>query len=138
MKPKFLNFVGIAVLAAGAALAQPVQAGVQRHVVQELNLSQAQKDQTRAIAKDARQSAKPLMDQLEANRQVLTAAVKANDTAQIEQLAFMQGELRGQLLKIRSQAMAKFYALLTPDQRAKADQMQLKTQKLFGQRRKAG
>ena len=150
MKPKLLYFVGAAVLAAGTALAQSsaapapaqartgVRARVRSRLLQELNLSQAQKDQTRAIAQETRQSAKPLVDQLRANREVLQAAVKANDMPQIEQLSAAQGELRGQLLKVRSEALAKFYNLLNADQRAKADQMQLKIRQLFEQRRQAG
>ena len=51
------------------------------------------------------------------------AAVKGNDVAQIHSLAAQQGNLRGQLLAMRSEAMAKFYATLTPEQKSKADQM---------------
>ena len=57
------------------------------------------------------------------NREALAAAVKANNTAQIERLSVQQGNLIGKTLAIKTQARAKFYATLTPEQRMKADQM---------------
>jgi Spy/CpxP family protein refolding chaperone len=62
---------------------------------------------------------------LQANRQAL-AAVKSDNTAQIQSLAAAQGALQGQELAIRSAANAKFYALLTPDQQASLTQMEEK------------
>jgi Spy/CpxP family protein refolding chaperone len=58
------------------------------------------------------------------NREALDAAVKANNTSQIESLSSQRGILQGKALAIRSTAMAKFYDILTPEQRIKADQMQ--------------
>ena len=57
------------------------------------------------------------------NREALHAAVKANNTSEIERLSSQQGELHGKALAIRSEAMAKFYAILTPEQRTKWDQI---------------
>jgi Spy/CpxP family protein refolding chaperone len=53
----------------------------------------------------------------------LSAALKANDTAAIERLSAKQGQLRGQLTAARTEAMAKFYQTLTPEQKTKADQL---------------
>ena len=74
------------------------------------------------------------MTQLRANRQALAAAVKANDVAQIHSLAAQQGNLQGQLIGIRSEARAKVYALLTPEQKAKADEMREKVRDRMKQR----
>jgi Spy/CpxP family protein refolding chaperone len=74
------------------------------------------------------------MQQLKANRQALSAAVKANDVAQIHSLSAQQGHLQGQLLGIRTEAQAKVYALLTPEQKAKADQMREKVRERMQQR----
>jgi Spy/CpxP family protein refolding chaperone len=60
--------------------------------------------------------------QLKANHEALAAAVKAGDVAQIRTLSAQQGNLCGQMLDIRSEAMSKFYATLTPEHRTQADQ----------------
>ena len=92
---------------------------------QALNLTDAQKEQAKTIFQQARQAAQPLREQLKANRQALMAAAKAgNNDAQVQQLATAQGQLVGQMSAIRAEAFGKFYATLTPEQRAKADQMQ--------------
>jgi Spy/CpxP family protein refolding chaperone len=136
MKNTIVRFATVAAMAAGMALAQAPAAADQprpgrmmaRHamrtkMVRALGLTEAQKEQAKAVRQQAKQNAEPLMKQLKANRQALAAAVKANDVAQIHSLAAQQGNLQGQLLGIRSEARAKVYATLTPEQKAKADQM---------------
>jgi Spy/CpxP family protein refolding chaperone len=91
--------------------------------MQALNLTDSQKQQAKAIFQQTRETTKPIADQLKQNHEALTAAIKANNVAQIDSLSAQQGTLRGQLLAARSEGRAKFYALLTPDQKAKADQM---------------
>ena len=68
----------------------------------------------------------PLAQQLQQERQSLKAAVQAGDNAQIQQLSTAMGALHGQMLAARSAGMAQFYALLTPDQKAKAAQLEPK------------
>ncbi len=92
-------------------------------MVEALNLTPAQKQQAETIFGDARQKAQPIRQEMRQNREALTAAVKANNTAQIERLSVQQGNLMGKSLAIRTQARAKFYTILTPEQRMKADQM---------------
>ena len=141
MKQHVFKFGAIAALAAGMAMAQapatpadPAQpharrawagrrAGMGQRLAQALNLSDAQKEQAKTIFQQAKQNAQPLAQQLKQNREALAAAVKANDVAQIHSLAAQQGNLRGQMVAIRSEAMAKVYSTLTPDQKVKADQM---------------
>jgi protein CpxP len=138
MKTTFVRFATVAAMAAGMALAQPPAAPA-RHAMrgkmfQGLNLTDAQKQQAKTFLQQAKQNAQPLATQLRANRQALAAAVKANDTAQIHSLAAQQGHLEGQLLGIRSEARAKVYALLTPEQKAKADEMRGKVRERTKQR----
>jgi Spy/CpxP family protein refolding chaperone len=137
-----MQFAAIGALAAGMALAQAPasppsgspQAGVHNGVrsriqqqrakiAQELNLTDAQRQQAKTIFQQARETAKPVREQLRANRQALAAAVKADQSAEIQQLATARGNLMGQMTAIRAEASAKFYHTLTPEQRAKADQM---------------
>jgi Spy/CpxP family protein refolding chaperone len=151
MKTYLTRFAAVAALAAGMAFAQapapaappPVPAttaksprAVLRHrMLKALNLTAAQKQQAKAIFQQTKQNVQPVAQQARQNREALAAAVKANDTAQIHNLSAQQGSLEGQVLAMRSESMAKFYATLTPDQRAKAEQIQQKMQQLKQQRK---
>jgi Spy/CpxP family protein refolding chaperone len=138
MKWHLFQFAAVTALAAGMALAQAPTTSTQpapqkapfRHpmfgheqMMQALNLSPTQKQQSKTIFDDAKQKAEPIRQEMRQNREALHAAVKANNTSQIERLSSHQGELQGKALAIRSEAMAKFYAILTPEQRTKADEM---------------
>jgi Spy/CpxP family protein refolding chaperone len=122
-----------------AAPAKPAQAGlklraaVRQRILKNLNLTDSQKTQAKAIMQAAKTAAEPIRTQLQQNRQALTAAIKSNDAAQIQSLAAAQGALQGQVLAIRSGAQAKFWALLTPDQQASYVQMRQKIQQLVKQ-----
>jgi len=110
---------------------------LRRRIMQALNLTDAQKQQARAIFQGAKANAQPIRQQLQQNREAFAAAVKANDTAQIQALAVQRGTLMGQVAAIRGQSMAKFYSTLTPDQRTKADQIRERIQQRIQQRRQA-
>jgi Spy/CpxP family protein refolding chaperone len=122
---KFAAWTAVAVLGAATSLfaAETSPAGGHRQgrhgLLSSLNLTPAQQAQEKAIFHDARQSAQPLRQQLRQTRQALHAAVESNNTAQIQQLASTQGSEIGQLMAIRSTAMAKVYQTLTPDQQQK-------------------
>jgi Spy/CpxP family protein refolding chaperone len=137
-----MQLAAIGALAAGMAFAQAASpstsgnppAGAHRaapnrarqhldDIAQKLNLSDAQRQQFHTIFREARQSAMPIREELRANRQALAAAVKTDKTGEIQQLATTRGKLMGQMTAIYSEARAKFYQTLTPEQRAKADQM---------------
>jgi Spy/CpxP family protein refolding chaperone len=131
------RFAAITALAAGMVVAQVPGAGAQsgtakvpghawlghQQMMQELDLTADQKQQASTIFSAAKQKAQPIRQEMRQNREALHAAVKANNTSQIESLSTQQGNLQGKALAIRSEAMAKFYAILTPEQRTKADQM---------------
>jgi periplasmic protein CpxP/Spy len=143
MKKQFIHFIGAGALAAGIAFAQVSPAtpapntpstatrGTHRDFMQkrmaklsqELSLTDAQKSQAKTIFSQARESAKPLRAQLKENRHALAAAVKTDNKAQIDQLSATRGNLMGKMAAIHSEAAAKFYQTLTPEQRAKADQL---------------
>jgi Spy/CpxP family protein refolding chaperone len=108
---------------------------MRRRMLQALNLTADQKQQAKTLFQQTRQNVEPIAQQAKQNREALAAAVKANDTAQIQHLAAQQGNLQGQLLAIRSASMAKFYSTLTPDQRAKADQIQQRIRQVRQQRK---
>jgi Spy/CpxP family protein refolding chaperone len=131
---KFAAWTAIAALGTSLGAAslfadETSPAGAHRHgrhggFLASLNLTPAQQAQTKSIFQAARQSGQPVRQQLQQTRQSLRAAVQANDTAQIQQLAATQGSEVGQLATIRSTAMAKVYQILTPDQQQKLAALQ--------------
>jgi Spy/CpxP family protein refolding chaperone len=142
MKRQLIKLAAVGTVAAGMIFAQaqaPAPAQAQntnqskpamnhraqaRHgIFQALNLTAAQKEHAKAIFQQARDAAKPVRGQLRQNRDAMTAAVKADNQTQIAQLSAERGKLMGQLTTTRTEAMAKFYHELTPQQRVKADQM---------------
>jgi Spy/CpxP family protein refolding chaperone len=141
MKSKWFRFAGASILAAGMCFvyaetpAQQPQAHQKSANRQEwaqrrfdrmatyLNLTDAQKTQAQQYMQEARTSAKALMPELKQNREALQAAIKADNKADIERLSAEKGRLMGKMMAIHSEAFAKVYQTLTPDQKAKADQM---------------
>jgi Spy/CpxP family protein refolding chaperone len=82
----------------------------------QLNLTDAQKTKATSIFTDANTAGASVRTAMQSNRESLTAAIKKNDTAAIEQLAVAAGSLSGQMTAIDSKAEAAFYALLTTAQ----------------------
>jgi Spy/CpxP family protein refolding chaperone len=130
-----IRFAGAAVLAAGMLMAQatapPATAGVPAWLQNKidraaivLDFTPQQKTQVQNIASAAMAQAQPIVQQLKANRasmrQLITSAAPAT---QIQSLAAQQGTLIGQLIGIRSTAMAQVWSLLTPAQQQKALQL---------------
>ena len=135
MKNLLVRFAGTAALASGMMFAQapappaqpqsPAQRWQQRRgrmfdrMAVRLNLTDAQKEQARAIMQSARQSARPIAQQLKQNRLALHDAIKAGKPdADTDQLAATSGSLMGQATAIRTKAFAKIYALLTIERTA--------------------
>ncbi len=89
-----------------------------------LSLTDAQKTQAQAIFDAASAATETARGQSEAARTALNAAVKANQSdAEIDRLAAAIGVIAGQTTAIQAKAQAKFYALLTAEQKAKYDEM---------------
>jgi Spy/CpxP family protein refolding chaperone len=142
MTGKIAKIAAVAALAAGIVFAQaPAARGrlaqralartggaMQMRVLGALNLSDAQKAAIQTINQQARQSAQLLQPQFKVNRQAMADAVKLNDTAKITQIATALGVLQGQLIAIQSGARAKVYAILTPEQKTKLEQIQKRLQ----------
>jgi Spy/CpxP family protein refolding chaperone len=134
----------VAALAAGAVLAQTGQgklalgANLRQRVIKNLNLTADQKAQAKTIFQDAKAAAALVRPQLQASRQAMANAIQAGDTGSIPALAAEMGKSQVQLTVIRSTAMAKLCAILTPDQQTKLEQMQTKIQQALQQLRGAG
>ncbi len=137
-----LTAIGLAVVPVAAQKADNAHEGGRKaghsrffgRAATALNLTDAQKATAKQLFGDARQQSKPVMQELKQVRTDLEAAVKANNAAQISTLTARQGQLSGQLAEIRTKAMASFYAQLTPEQKAKADELHGKMREGHGRR----
>ncbi len=80
--------------------------------------------QATAIFDAAETASAPLRETQALSVQALNDAAKSNATdAAIDQLAATLGATSGQLSAIQTKAFAKFYALLTTEQRTKLDEL---------------
>jgi Spy/CpxP family protein refolding chaperone len=141
MKHSLVSLSIIGAMAAAMAFAQTNAPGpahfrspVARQLMTELNLSSTQKQQAKSIFQNTRQQSQPLAQQLKQDRQSLSAAIQSANNAQIQQLSSAMGNLQGQLLAIRSNGRAKFFAMLTPDQKATATAFEQKVHEVLGGR----
>lgn len=149
---RYMTLIGIGVLSAGFLTAQPrmgrrawrnpdaaqgvTAPGRVERIARLLNLTDDQKAQLQAIAKDARTQFAALAPQLKDQREAIQEAIEKNaDDNTIRNLAAKQGDLQAQAAVIRIKAMAKFYAILTPDQKEKAAAMRQRLEELFRNRR---
>lgn len=89
-----------------------------------LGMTPTQKDQAQTCFQQAQQQAQPIRQQLQNTRSSLRAAIRNDDTAQIQRLSTVEGQEIGQLAAIHAGAVAKVYKTLTPDQRTKATALQ--------------
>lgn len=117
----------IALLAALPVLsAQPPGRGGNRvdFLAGYLSLTDSQKEQAKTIFDAADTASKTLQGQFSSARTALSDAVKAGKPdADLDSLAAATGVIQGQLAAVQAKAQARFYALLTADQKAKYDNM---------------
>lgn len=140
MKYTYIRLAGAAVLASGMLLAQapeppappqpPAPSRQWRRgqflerLADKLNLTGDQRQQASSILEATHESAQPVAQQLRQQRLALLEAVKSGKSdAEIDQLSAAAGSLTGQLTAIRIKGFARIYALLTPDQRTKAQEL---------------
>ena len=87
-----------------------------------LSLTDSQKAQAKTIFDAAATANETARGQFTAAQEALTAGVKANRTdAELDRLAAAVGLVQGQMAGINAKASAKFYALLTAEQKTKYD-----------------
>jgi protein CpxP len=139
--PIALLSVTMAITMAGALMAQktlPAPAPsvtrsdrmVQR-LTKRLNLTADQQARVKAIFADSSQQAKAFAPQLREERAALKAAVRSDSESQIDQITQKNAQLTAQLEAVHVKTMAKVYATLTPDQKAKFDHMDARREARF-------
>lgn len=146
MKKKILVFAGIAALLIGAtvfALAQhPGMREKMRghgpgdmveHISRELNLTDAQKDQVKALLEAQHATEEERHTKLDELRKQIDAATANGqfDENTVRNLANQQSQLMADEMVDHLRLHSKIYGLLTAEQRTKADQMM----KMHGERR---
>jgi protein CpxP len=147
MKKRILVVASIAVLVVGAtifALAQGHQGpGEKRrggpgdmveHMSRELNLTDAQKEQVKTILESQRSTEEERHAKLDEIRKQIDAATANGqfDEAQVRTLANQQAQIMADEMVDHARMHSKIYALLTAEQRTKADQLM----KNHGERRR--
>ncbi|HTM12897.1 MAG TPA: periplasmic heavy metal sensor [Bryobacteraceae bacterium] len=126
MKPRLVFVITAITLMLGAALLAQPPAGMrdrgqrfENMLTRSLSLNATQQGQVHTILADAQVQSSAIRDQLKPLRTSLLAAIKANDSAQIESLHQQISPLQQQLDVIHSKAAAQIYAALSPDQQTK-------------------
>ncbi len=95
-------------------------------MAKQLNLTDAQKAQIKTIMQSQRTTMRPLMQQMTQNREAMLTATSggAFDQAKVQAIATQQAQLISQMTVLKEQLRSQIYnTVLTPDQKAKADQM---------------
>jgi Spy/CpxP family protein refolding chaperone len=126
MKSRFVFGPAAMVLLLGSTLLAQRPAGMrdpsqrlENMLTRSLSLDATQQGKVHTILADAQLQSQTARDQLKPLRTSLLAAIKANDSAQIESLHQQISPLQQQLDIIRSKAAAQIYAALSPDQQTK-------------------
>jgi len=93
-----------------------------------LDLTDEQKAQIKAIHEANKGTMQPLMEAMKANRQRMQEATAngAFDEATVTAIANEHGTLAAQMMVARQRVMSQTFAILTPEQKAKAAEMRQK------------
>jgi Spy/CpxP family protein refolding chaperone len=88
----------------------------------DLNLTPDQQTQAKAIFQKSWEQAKALRPKLREERVAVLNAVRSDNEREIDRLIARSSQFNAQEREIHAKAMAKFYSILTPDQKTKMDQ----------------
>ena len=132
-KHRFAAIAALLVAGAATAVAQRhgrafgFHAGSEQRfemLADHLSLDETQRASAKKILDEAKAASQPVVAQLKQGHDDMATAVKNNaPETRFDDLGAAQGKLVGQLAAIHGRSFAKVYALLTPEQRAKADKM---------------
>jgi Spy/CpxP family protein refolding chaperone len=96
---------------------------ISEHLAKDLNLTPDQQTKVRAIFADTHQRAQALEPKMREEREALKTAVKAGDDREIDRILHQNAQLNADFQAMHVKAMAKVYAMLTPEQKTKFDQL---------------
>jgi len=108
-------------------------------IADKLKLNKDQKDEVQTIFQAAMEQAKPVNDQITKGREVITGAIISGKTDdEIQKMMDQYAGLAAQITAIETQAFSKVYALLKPNQQAKASAAFELMAGMFSQRQGGG
>ena len=108
-----------------------------KHMTRQLNLTEAQQTQIKGIMADEKTKIKPLMQQLRQNQQAEDANINGTfDENQARAFAGKQAQLTADLIVEKERMRSQVYAVLTPEQRQKAQQLMQERQQRRQERMK--
>ncbi len=147
MYKKFLIIPAILMaLAAGLATSALAQrpgkgfghhGGWMRHMAKQLNLTDAQQTQIKGIMATEKTKIKPLMQQMRQNQQAQDANINGSfDENQARAFAGKQAQIMTDLIVEKQRMRSEVYAVLTAEQRQKAQQLMLERQQRRQERMK--
>ena len=140
MKKKFFLGLTAIILAAAAGLAATATAQgpgrgfgpgfrqhdgwMLRHMTKELNLTTDQQNQIKSIMQAQKSKLQPLMQQMRQNWQTENANITGSfDENQARTFANKQSQIMSDLIVEQERTKSQIYAVLTPEQRQKAQQL---------------
>jgi len=133
MKNKIVTAIAVLTLGASLAIAAPHDGkfGGKRgrhgmmgeRLAEKLNLTDAQKEQIRAIKKETREQNAAFFQSFRQTRQDLRAAREANDTAKLDALKGTLESQHAQMKQIRDAEQQRVLSVLTPEQRTQFEQL---------------
>lgn len=91
-------------------------------LMERLKLSKDQKEEAAKILSAAREKAAPVRDQMNRGRGIIAAAMAEKRDDDVKKLMVDYTTVSAQMMSIETEAFAKLYALLKPNQQAKAPQ----------------
>ena len=99
--------------------------GLWKMFARKLNLTDAQKNQIKTIVSEERPKMKPMFQQLKAGREQLDALIKSGpfDEAKVRSIAKAQADTLADMIVAKQRMKSKIYAVLTPEQHAKAEKL---------------
>jgi len=108
-----------------------------KHMTRQLNLTEAQQTQIKGIMADEKTKIKPMMQQLRQNQQAEDASINGSfDENQARAFANKQAQLMTDLIVEKERMRSQVYAVLTPEQRQKAQQLMQERQQRRQERMK--
>jgi periplasmic protein CpxP/Spy len=104
------------------------------HIARELNLTDSQKPQVKAIFESAHATFASLHQKMEdTDKQLETVTANGQfDETQVRTLANQKAQLMAEAIVEHERMKSKIFAILTPDQRAKAEELHKRHSNHFG------
>ena len=98
--------------------------GMFGHMKKELNLTADQQQKIKGIMQAERSKTQPMVQQLRQNEQAQNASINGSfDEAQARAFAQKQSQIMSDLIVEKQRTKSEIYAVLTPEQRQKAQQL---------------